>query len=872
MRTPIAAILIGGTTVLATPILSGQTTDLRFPFAPVHHLNAISLPDDWHKTLVTETGGLAYDFGPGPYARPFTEITVGLEGSTPVLLQQYYEDPRIPIALTQLACGADTLHLETFALIPPGDSLLPMRSGRGSVSRTNGLNGMRWWATPPPGTDPAFRGVAWGNNRSILYQVQVQPGSHKRVAFGLCEAYKSTPGARLLTLEVEGGESRTVDPLADGVKNRPSVYVLDGWDGDRDGKLRISVHAAPDSPDPNIILNAFWVFPEGAPIDPDRLIHGDPQQHAGLFWQCGSELEEFAPIPRIDAFRASLPDCDRDPAVRISSSRPLMFDATIGAVTCNGVPFLVTRPPPALASSSGDTLTLHYPAGTRKLDGVVIQGAAAGGAPVTVPDLSLERERAQRYWLHRAPVPKSCITVPDPRLQYLLETSIRNIYQVRDIVDGGIQFQPGPTVYRGLWLGDVFISGSTSLMAGDTGGVRLALEHGLRFQSPSGRFVSLRPGTSLAETPLFVVMMCRYAQFSGDDAWLRGHWKALVQGITWMVHMSDHTMDDPTLPYAGLMPPGFVDGGISHLAADYGTAWWAMIALEHALAAAKRLGIRKDIHMWADRLERMKAAFLVAAQRDRRMDAAGRPYLPITIGDTTSGLPPQRGQYAFLLPLPYGAFFRDGTPLLQEIIRDNLAMLDASREEGIILGSGWLHDGVWPWLGGIHALAHHTVGNDSMAYELVQAYADHATPLGTWVEEQQPRARGTRTTGDASNAEASAFYYQAVRMFLATERADSLMLMDGFPLQWLSPGMRTSMSGGGTAFGPVSVDLTVSPDGRSATLTVTSPPGRVRSGATVVHLESLRAAGFRDAAGRELAPTITIPWNVTVMLSLMRDL
>ena len=85
------------------------------------------------------------------------------------------------------------------------------------------------------------------------------------------------------------------------------------------------------------------------------------------------------------------------------------------------------------------------------------------------------------------------MTVPDARLQYLIDASTRNLYQVRDVVDGGIQFQPGPTVYRGLWLGDVCLSGSVALMLGDTETVRGALEHGMHFQGPSGQFVVLRP-------------------------------------------------------------------------------------------------------------------------------------------------------------------------------------------------------------------------------------------------------------------------------------------------------------------------------------------------------------------------------------------
>ena len=80
-----------------------------------------------------------------------------------------------------------------------------------------------------------------------------------------------------------------------------------------------------------------------------------------------------------------------------------------------------------------------------------------------------------------------------------------------------------------------------------------------------------------------------------------------------------------------------------------------------------------------------------------------------------------------------------------------------------------------------------TAGTVLSAHALLQAYADHATPFGTWVEEQQPKAIGTRTSGDMSDAEASAFFVQAVRSFMVRERGTTLHLLDGIPPRGWSP-------------------------------------------------------------------------------------
>jgi len=817
-------------------------------------MSAICLPDDWHKPLVTQNGGLAYDFGPGPYARPLTELTFGLEGISSGGLRQYYDDARIPIPCTVLLAGPDTLRSEAFALIPPGDSLPPMGSGIYPVYRYNGLNGTRNWATPPAGTDPAFRSAAWGTNRPIRYRLAVTPGSSKRIALGLCESYKPAPRTRLLSLQAEGAPHRTVDPMADGVRNRPYVFFFDAKDEDRDGRLAIEVHAAPESPDPNIFLNCFWIFPAGSTVTAEEVITGTARSRAELVWECGREIERWAPLERRDALRAAVSGM-RPPVLRILTRRHVTFVPGNSLLLADSMPFCKTSLPAISASRSGDTLVLHWPAGTRSVDAVVFGGRIRPGDAPLFPDLGRERDRVIDYWTTRAPLPPGRLVVPDPRLQYVIDASTRNLYQVRDIVDGGVQFQPGPTVYRGLWLGDVFISGSAALMLGDTGSVRRALDHGMQFQTPSGQFIVLRPSTALGETPMFLTMMCRFAALTGDDPWLRRHWSVVQNGIRWMRQIRDGTLGDASLPFAGLMPPGFVDGGIAHKTADYGTVWWVLIALEHAIAAADRLGFAHEAQEWKTFHAEFDAPLHRAIARDLKVDEQGYRYLPITIGDTTRGISPQRGQYAFLLPFPYGrSFFRQDS-LLQLAINGTMAMLDARTSKGMIVGSGWMPEGVWSWLGGIHSMAHHYRDNYAKARAYLQAFVDHATPLGTWVEEQQQHDVGTRTAGDVSDAEASAIFLQAVRTFLVRERCDTLHLLAGFPASWVTPGSRAHLPAGVPQPGSVALDLRVSAGADSILLRITphgQGAGEIRGAARndrrdapiLLHLATFRELGY----------------------------
>jgi hypothetical protein len=820
---------------------------LVFPYSPARHMNAIGLPDDWHKPLVTERGSLAYDFGPGPYATPLTEIGFRLKIGPDTVTSQWFDDPRIPIARTRIANGGDGLTVEAFTVIPPRGVPPMMRAARDRVRRLHGLNGTRYWASPPAGIDPSFRSVAWGTNRPISYRVRIPRGGRRRVALGFCEAYKGTPRARLEEARVEGAPSRNLDPMPDGKRNTPIVHLFDAADSDKDGWLTIEVHALPETPDPNLILNTFWIFPAGAAVTAADVISGVARERAELIHECGSEWELWAPAPRKDIMVASTTG-NAQPVMTIRSRRELTFDTPSGVVLSGDVPFILTEPRANRVTRTGDTLLLQFPRGTDRVTATVYTGKPMTGAPHVMPDVDDERSRAERYWTAQFPVPAGVIRVPDERLQYLLETSARTIYQIRDMVDGGIQFQPGPTVYRGLWLGDVFLSGSIALMLGDTASVRAALEHGMKFQQPSGRFIVLRPSDALSETPVFVAMMCRYAEFARNDAWLRDHWDVVRSGIGWIDEVQRSTLDVPGAPYAGLMPPGFVDGGISHRTADYGTVWWALIALDHAIEAGRRLGFMRDAAMWSVLRRSMVDALHPAIRRDMRRDARGRVFLPVAIGDTTSGIPPQRGQYAFLLPIPYAEIFYADDPDIELAVSSTLTMLDSTTREGIIAGSGWMQDGIWGWLGGIHALAHLYRRNSAQAFSLLQAYADHASPLGTWVEEQQPRSMGTRTSGDMADAEAAAFYIQAVRSFIVRERGTTLHLLDGIPAAWVVPGAVTSVTQGGSLFGPVSVSLTVAGDGATASVRVGPVKGRTGRDRVVLHLETLHALGFHSPA------------------------
>jgi hypothetical protein len=88
--------------------------------------------------------------------------------------------------------------------------------------------------------------------------------------------------------------------MGDNVRNRPHVLFFDARDADGDGWLTIESHAPLNSPDPNISLSGFWVFPEHAAIDTASVINGSASRVAEIYHRCGTECEENSPSPRMD--------------------------------------------------------------------------------------------------------------------------------------------------------------------------------------------------------------------------------------------------------------------------------------------------------------------------------------------------------------------------------------------------------------------------------------------------------------------------------------------------------------------------------------------------------------------------------------------
>jgi hypothetical protein len=839
-RSTLLACAIAAITTSST---SGQDRRIDYRWAPENYLTVIGLPDDWQKTMTTENGALAYDFGPGPYARNLTSVHFGLSGVSMKVDEQRLPNGKAPIVATRLVAPVAELQLTSFALIPDNfTSPKPSSRLNDRVHRLDGLNGARGWAVPSEGLDPAFANVAWGTNRAIRYQVEVENGQSYKIATGFLEGWKSTVNARPLEIHIEGSDVRTIDPLADGIKGKAYVHLMDGTDINNDGKLNIEIHPSAKGPDPNTTLSVFWVFPADFAGQPEAIATGAHNDKALVYFDCGLDAELAAPMVRNDVIHAELVSGQAQLELRVSTNRTLQWREGSKLVFSQNKPFIRMSHVPISANRSGRDWIFVMPEGIATAYALVAHGAIEMNQFISDIDVANESRRAESYWDSNDIVPSNVIKVPDPDIQFLADASIRNMYQVRDYVNGKMQFQPGPSVYRGLWVTD-FVN-SAALATNDTASVRIYLESILYMPTEDGHFRSMVPNVSFYENPSFLAYAFHYARSTRNQAWLTQFWPSLEQGIDWLIRQRESTLSSPDAPNYGLMPAGFVDGGISELNADYGSAMWTLTTLEYGIHSARSIGYDDLAAKWQGVFDDMLASLITAMERDLQHDKNGIQFLPAIVGAKNPDVP-QLGSYGFIWPAKYSHFMHDKSTLLSSVTDINLNYYESQLSQGLLSGAGWLSGGLWHWLSAMHGSVQLEHGWRDKALETLYALSNHASPTGVWVEEQLPAHLGNRTTGDVSNAQSSAAYYMFIRDLIAIETKDDIILFRGVPKHWLEPGKTTMLRDSYTLFGPLSVTLEATPDGQTLTMSIEATRLEHSNGSILIDTTALLEAGFK---------------------------
>ena len=804
---------------------------IDFRYQPPGWQTLIGLPDDWQKTLVGKEGQLLYDF-PGKHSGFKTRIALGVEGASQWVRQELVS-PRIPIVQTVLKCGSIEITSEAFAVAPPLD---PDANPALPVQRLDGDGELKGWAAPTVPCDPAFRDIAVGMGRSIRYAFRAEADRKYTVVFGLCEGWWKEPGKRRLDLQIEGRTCKTLDLVREHGTNVPAIFAFPARDENQDGWIEIAVAAGKDASDKNTILNLLWLFKGDAP-PADQLLSGEANAKALVCVKCGAG--PAAATPRHDVVLAQFQNMGQSltsvtPTLTVDSEYPIKMDKEKLTVVIGGATTLYLWRKSEVAEEKAGKLVLRFPPlkiepGSEESWTVgVARGPSDQVVPRCVPEAQSLREKAKKHW-ESADLPYDRIQVPDPGIQALIDGSIRNIYQAREIKKGLPAFQVGPTCYRGLWVVDGSFLLEAVTFLGRAAEARNGIRYLLSFQRDDGA-IMLMDG-HWKETGITLWAVTRHARLTNDPAWLREVWPQCERGFQYIRKLRELSRQEPNSPAAGLIPAGMSDGGLGGKYPEYTNVYWTLIGMKAAVEAAQWLDKTEQAADWGREYEDFLATFRRAAERDMKTDAHGNRHLPIRMVDDQH-VAPQKGQWGFLHAVFPGQLFASDDPL----VRGNLALLRANECEGLVFGTGWLSDGIWNYFGSFYGHGWLWTGDGQKAAQALYAFGNHASPLLCWREEHRPQGQPDMICGDMPHNWASAEFIRLVRDLLVLERGRELHLFEGLPPAWIVPGEAVRLREVLTEFGPLSCELRTHEDGTKVTLHMEplrrNPPKKV-----LVHLD-----------------------------------
>ncbi|RYY62811.1 MAG: hypothetical protein EOO05_01320 [Chitinophagaceae bacterium] len=819
----------------------------------------LCLPDDPVKTLVGKEGMLFGDYGYRQGPRTFS-FSVLFDSKVPSTWKsQVLKSNASPMTVTIKETPEVTIKEETFLEIPAPEKLY-------SIVRFDSRRALRNWSKPSFPADAAFTDAAEGikglsGEGLIEYHIKVPPGSSHKVVLGFCEGQYDSIGKREMRIAVEGGKQTDIDLAKDFGIHKPGTYTFDSKDLDKDGILTVVISNKPGAKERNSIVNGLWLFKDKVPANED-IISGKANSQALLYAKCANvgmpERRYHMLVTLTNKTNAAV---SFEPVLRYGGidsiykkGNYIQFDEYTRVSTSNGLASVV--------KDSAKFYTIGVPAvalkakESRKITVTLSRFFDPFKSYTPAVAVSTAQMALSEAWWKKYSPSSSAISVPDAGVQAMVTSSIRNIFQARDIRRGAKSFHVGPTQYRGLWLADGTYLLEVGTMLGYTKDVRSCIDYLTHFQLPDGGFEMIT--TFHKENGLVPIMLIRHAMLTQDKKWLADNWSVIEGCLKRINYLRAEALKDSTKPYYGLLPNGNVDGGIQH-GNDYSNTEYCLSGMKWAVNAAKWLGKTDQAALWEADYKKWLAFFIEKARPDIRQDEKGNTYLPVMIHNEQNH-EAQRGQWAFAQSVYPGQLF-DETPELHKWAEQTVDMLSDHLVEGEVISTGWMTGGLWSYFSSFYGHAMQWLGKTQGIPQLLYDFANHSSPTMVWREEQKPVGLGNEEVGDMPHNWASAEFIRMVVHMIELDRGKDLHLLEAFPKQWARAGNVTRLNAITTPFGRINFEFAVNSKGDAGKLRLTFLDNVTLPENVVVHKENWTSAGGTQTVKGSKIIDLTIPVN-----------
>jgi hypothetical protein len=429
-----------------------------------------------------------------------------------------------------------------------------------------------------------------------------------------------------------------------------------------------------------------------------------------------------------------------------------------------------------------------------------------------LPDAEMLLAEAREFWSKWKPFGTTEWSYPGRHGEFLTACA-RNIQQAREVKNGQLVFQVGPTIYRGLWI----VDGNFLLEAARYLGYDQAADEGLRSewskQVDSGQIIAGSGGEHWKDTAIAMFTLVRQCELKQDWTFFRELEPNLVRALDFLIKLRDQAIaGQSTNGHYGLLAPGFADGGIGGVHSEFTNTVWTLAALRAVADAATQLKM-SSLAKAGKFFRELYAAFQQMAARQMVRHPAGFEYLPMIAHDDPSvsnpdpwSRPrPQTAQWALSHAIYPGEVFDKNDP----IVRGHIALLQSCTQEDVPAETGWLwHDSLWTYNASFAAHVYLWAGLRDWAHRTFAGFLNHASPLYCWREEQPLRhAMVGQDWGDMPHNWASAECVRYLRHMLALEDGKSLRLLNGITPAELTPAVPYVLRNSPTRFGRIDLEL-----------------------------------------------------------------
>src|SRR5580700_6225882 len=248
-----------------------------------------------------------------------------------------------------------------------------------------------------------------------------------------------------------------------------------------------------------------------------------------------------------------------------------------------------------------------------------------------LPDAEMLLAEAREFWSKWKPFGTTEWSYPGRHGEFLTACA-RNIQQAREVKNGQLVFQVGPTIYRGLWI----VDGNFLLEAARYLGYDQAADEGLRSewskQVESGQIIAGSGGEHWKDTAIAMFTLVRQCELKQDWTFFRELEPNFVHALEFLISLRDKARSGSNINGRyGLLAPGFADGGIGGVRSEFTNTVWTLAGLKAAIGAADRLGM--DFKAAGSFYEELRASFLRAAKTEMVWHPAGFAYLPMLAHD-----------------------------------------------------------------------------------------------------------------------------------------------------------------------------------------------------------------------------------------------